>query len=92
MQMLKSVILFAVLGVLGPIGLLVADRMSPHGWWPDWIKYIWPTDYMLGATGAIVDHVWFEIAAVSMALNAALYAVVGAILVAVWRRLFASGT
>ena len=87
--MLRAVVLFAVLGVLVPIGLLVADHMSPHGWWPGWIKYVWPTDFMLGATGAIVDRVWFEIAAVSISINAALYVIVGTSLIALGRKLLA---
>lgn len=92
MRALRTVIFFAALGIAGPIALLVADHMSPHGWWPGWIKYVWPTDYMLGATSAIVDRFWFEVAALSIALNAILYAVAGAILVAVWRRLFSPGS
>lgn len=88
MRTLRISVVFAALGILGPIVLLVADHMSPHGWWPDWIKFVWPTDYMLGATSAIVNSFWFQVAALSIALNAIIYAVVGAILVAVWGRVF----
>ncbi len=79
------------MGIVGPIALLLVDRSSAHGWWPDWIKYVWPTDFMLGATSAIVDRYWFEVAAVSIALNALLYAALGALLVGVVGRLSSSG-
>ena len=92
MRTLRTTIAFAVLGILGPIALLVADHMSPHGWWPEWIAYVWPTDYMLGATSAVVDSFWYEVAALSIVLNAILYAVVGTILVVVWRKLVTLGS
>jgi hypothetical protein len=45
----------ATLGVVIPIILIAIDGFSPHGWWPDWISYVWPTSYMLIATSAIMD-------------------------------------
>jgi hypothetical protein len=92
MRALRTPVAFAILGILVPIVLLVADHMSPHGWWPDWIEYVWLTDYMLGATSAVVDRFWFEIAALSITLNAIIYAIAGAILVAGWRRLLPPGS
>ena len=60
-----------------PIAILGADRASDHGWWPSWIAYVWPTNYMFGATSAIVDGFWYEIAALSIGINALIYVLVG---------------
>jgi ABC-type multidrug transport system permease subunit len=88
MQTPRSFITFAICGVLVPIAMLAVDHISPHGWWPDWVNYVWPTDYMLGATSAIVNRFWFEIAALSIALNAIIYGIAGAIVVSAQRKFF----
>ena len=80
MRALRMPLAFAAFGVLFPLLLLAADHMSAHGWWPNWIGYIWPTSYMFVATGAIVDRFWYEIAALSIGLNVILYGLVGIIL------------
>lgn len=62
------------------MSLLVVSRESGGNWWPDWTAYAWPTSYMLIATSAIVNWFWYEVAAISIALNALLYAIIGALL------------
>jgi chromate transport protein ChrA len=71
----------ATLGVALPILLLTIDRLSPQGWWADWIPFVWPTSLMMIATSAIVNGFWYEVAAIAIGLNAILYALVG---LAIW--------
>jgi hypothetical protein len=82
------VITFGIVGALGPISLLVTDRLSHHGWWPGWISYAWPTSYMFIATSAVIDRFWYEIATLSISLNAILYGIIGLMLASLWRRAF----
>jgi len=87
MRALRVPFTFAAFGVLLPLLLLSADHMSAHGWWPNWIGYIWPTSYMFVATSAIVDRFWYEVAVLSIGLNALLYGLVGLILSSGLRKL-----
>jgi len=87
MRALRMPFTFAAFGVLLPLLLLAADHMSAHGWWPNWIGYIWPTSYMFVATSAIVDRLWYEVAVLSIGLNALLYGLVGLILSSGLRKL-----
>jgi hypothetical protein len=85
MRALRVALAFATIGVLLPLTIMIADHMSAHGWWPNWIIYVWPTSYMFLATEAIVDGFWYETAALSIGLNALLYALVGFTLPSVLR-------
>jgi hypothetical protein len=87
MRALRVPFTFAAFGVLLPLLLLAADHISAHGWWPNWIGYIWPTSYMFVATSAIVDRFWYEVAVLSIGLNALLYGLVGLILSSGLRKL-----
>lgn len=80
MRTFRVSLMFAAFGVLLPLILMIGDRMSAHGWWPNWTIYVWPTSYMFIATEAIVDRFWYEVAVLSIGLNAILYGLVGIIL------------
>jgi len=69
--------IFAAIGVALPVAFLALDRSTPGGWWPSWIAYFWPTDFMTGPASGVVDLFFYEIAAVAIVINAALYALVG---------------
>lgn len=67
----------AAIGVALPLGLLAIDQSTPGGWWPEWIVYLYPTAYMLGAASGIRDYFFYELAAISIAINLVLYAFAG---------------
>ena len=77
----------ALLGAAIPVAVLVSDYFSPGGYWREWIPYVWPTSYMLIATSAIRNAYFLEVAAISAAVNAALYAFLAVMLVALYRRI-----
>jgi hypothetical protein len=81
----------ALLGICIPLVLLYIDATTRGGWWPPWIMYVWPTDFMLGVASGERDRFFVEIAAVATAINAALYAAVGAGLGAVSRLFLVAG-
>jgi hypothetical protein len=68
---------FGVFGFLFPVFMLVTDRLSPHGWWPGWVRYVWPTSYMLMANEALVNARTYTVTGISLLSNALLYALVG---------------
>lgn len=76
----------AIIGIFGSVGtllppiLMTVDQMSPHGWWPRWIYYVWPTSYMLIANEAIMNTRAWTAVAVSAILNALIYVLVGLVL------------
>ena len=82
-----ATITFAALGLIVPASLLIVNGSRGGVWWPDWIAYVWPTSYMFIATSGIVNWYWYEIAAISIGLNALLYALVGALLAVAGRKL-----
>jgi hypothetical protein len=49
------------------------DESAPpfHSW------FIWPTSFMLFATHGIVNTLWYEVVAISVGINVAIYAAVG---------------
>lgn len=53
------------------------DQMSPHGWWPRWAFYVWPTSYMLIANEGIMNTRGWTVTVVSAILNALIYILVG---------------
>ncbi len=75
-----AAIIFAALGVAVPVSLLIVSWERGGTWWPDWTGYVWPASHMFIATSAIVNLFWYEVAAISIALNALLYAIVGVLL------------
>ena len=75
---IKSIMaLCGFVGVLLPAVVLIVDRLAPHGWWPRWVFYVWPTSYMLGANSAFTPTVANVITAVSVGINALIYALYG---------------
>lgn len=86
----RTAIAFGSVGILLPIAILVVDRWTPGGYWESWILCVWPTSYMIIATSAIVNWFWYEVAVVSIGLNALIYALVGGLVAFGWNRLFAT--
>jgi len=86
MRTFRVTFLFATIGTLLPLAILIVDRKSHQGWCPEWVAYVWPTSYMFIATSGIVDRFWYEIALLSVSLNALLYGLAGAGLAFVFRK------
>jgi ABC-type glycerol-3-phosphate transport system permease component len=76
-------VVFGIVGVLLPAIVLIIDRLSPHGWWPRWVFYVWPTSYMLLANEALVNTRTGTVTLVSVVLNSLIYALVGFVLYAI---------
>jgi hypothetical protein len=75
---MKAIVaIFASVGILLPTLLMMVDQMSPHGWWPRWAFYVWPTSYMLIANEGIMNARGWTVTVVSAILNALSYALVG---------------
>jgi len=72
------------------VAIVVADRLSPDGWWHHWILYVFPASFIVGAASGIVDGFYYELIALSIAANVLLYAVAGLLIGIAWRSL--SGT
>ena len=72
-------VICAVIGLVLPVVFIAVDAATPGGWWPPWIMYFWPADFMLGVASGNRDWYFFEIAGVAISINVVLYAVVGAI-------------
>lgn len=64
----------AALGVVIPVAIMLINSYIDLMWWPQWILFVWPTSFMLIATSAIINAFFFKIAAISVAVNALLYA------------------
>jgi len=77
---MKAIALFGFIGVLLPAGVMSVDRWSPHGWFPGWVFYIWPTAYMLIPNSAVMNAQAYAIIIISVILNALIYALVGSVL------------
>ena len=80
-RLLHITLAAAALGVAIPVAIMLTNYYVDLMWWPHWIRIVWPTSFMLIATSAIVDAFFFKVAAISVGLNALLYAVVAALLV-----------
>jgi len=86
---------FAAAGFAIPIAILSIDRLSAHGFWRHWVLYVFPSSYMLGAASGIIDSVYYEMAAIAILVNVALYSIAGfmlavALRLIVWLRRLAS--
>jgi hypothetical protein len=68
---------FAGIGFLVPVTLLIIYYSTATGWWPSSSWFVWPTAFLLVTTHGIVNRFWWEIVAVSIATNVAIYAGVG---------------
>lgn len=66
-----------IIGLLIPPSVMLADYLSAYGWWPVWVKWLWPSSYMLIATAGESDFDGLVIIAVSILANAVLYSVLG---------------
>lgn len=83
--------LFGLVGVLLPVVVMSIDRLSPHGWWPRWVFYVWPTSYMLIANEVVAKNSHAStVTVISVILNSFIYALIGFILWSatrtIWRR------
>jgi hypothetical protein len=76
----------ALLGIGIPAAVLFIDHLSPHGWWPRWISFVWPSNYMLMAADGRPGFL-FEAIAISTTVNAVLYALLAILLASIYRRL-----
>ena len=70
----------AILGITLPLLVMLSDSLSAQGWWPSWIFAVWPSSFMLIATAGTKDLAAYAILAISVAINAIFYGVVGAAL------------
>ena len=77
---MKAIAIFWFFGILLPAAVMTADRMSPHGWFPGWVFYIWPTAYMLIPNSAIMNANAYTIIVFLAVLNSLIYALVGFVL------------
>jgi hypothetical protein len=77
---MKAIALFWFCGSLFPAVVMTVDRLSPHGWFPTWVFYIWPTAYMLIPNSAIMNAQAYTIIVISAILNSLIYALVGFVL------------
>jgi hypothetical protein len=71
------ILLFAAIGLLIPVAILLAKMLGPHGFSPDWILYIWPSYFILGGLAGEFGVVVGTYVVVSIFLNIVLYAYVG---------------
>jgi len=71
---LKVIAAFGSLGGVLPVIVISIDRLSPHGWFPWWLVFVWPTSYM------ILNWDAYGLMAVSTAINALIYILVGLML------------
>lgn len=72
-------LVFAVIGLLVPLSILVAKSVISTGFSPSWIHYLWPSYFILGGLAGEVDAVTVLYVAVSILLNVVLYAYVGTV-------------
>jgi hypothetical protein len=75
----KFALVFAVIGLVVPLGILLAKTFSSTGFSPVWILYVWPTYFILGGLAGEIDAVTVVYLIVSVLVNAMLYAYVGTI-------------
>jgi len=75
-----TTLVFAAIGLLGPISILVAKSAISGGFDPVWIYYAWPSYFLLGGLAGDVDALVIAYVIVSILLNVALYGYVGSIL------------
>lgn len=78
--MRRLVVVFAVIGIAVPLTVLGLDWISDRGYWPVWITWVWPSSLMLIATAGRLEAGGVLIIAVSIAINAVLYAGLAGIL------------
>lgn len=71
---------FAAIGLAVPILVIVAKALSPAGFSPIWIYYVWPSYFILGGMAGRIDLVTVAYLAGSILLNVLLYAYVGYVL------------
>ncbi len=73
-----------LIGLAVPILILTIDALSPRGWWPDWVWWVWPSAYMLIATAGKLMTSDYVIIGISIAVNVAIYSCVGLVLARFW--------
>jgi hypothetical protein len=68
------------LGLVIPVAIALIHYDVDLMWWPPWINFVWPTNFLLVVTHDIFDGFFFAVAAISVAINALLYALVAVLL------------
>ena len=71
---------FAIIGLAIPIAILLAKALSPTGFSPGWIFYVWPSYFILGGMSGEIDSVTVMYLIVAVLINVALYAYIGNLL------------
>lgn len=82
----KAAIIFGAIGLGVPITILLVKTLSPSGFSPAWIVYIWPSFFLLGGLSGKVDGITIAYLVVSVLINVAVYAYVGIIIGRIWHR------
>lgn len=75
----RFILVFAVIGLLVPLAILLAKALSSTGFGPIWIVYVWPSYFVLGGMAGEIDALTMADLIVSISLNVALYAYLGSI-------------
>lgn len=78
----------AMVGVAISLLVMLIDKLSVQGWWPSWIFTIWPSSYMLIVTAGTKDFSAHVIVAIAIVINGALYGAGGALLFALFKRVY----
>ena len=78
-RVMKFTLAFAVIGLMVPLGILLAKTLSSGGFSPAWIFYVWPSYFILAGMAGTIDAVTITYLAVSVLLNVAIYAYLGSI-------------
>lgn len=82
----RALVVGAVIGIGIPIAIMTADSLSPKGWWPDWILWVWPSSYMLMATAGKKELWDYFVIGLSIVINGALYAYIASLIYRLARR------
>jgi hypothetical protein len=81
----RFTLVFAVIGLVVPLAILLAKALSSTGFSPMWIFYVWPSYFILGGMAGGIDALTIAYLIVSILLNVALYAYVGSIVARLFR-------
>lgn len=81
----RFTLVFAVIGLVVPLAILLAKALSSTGFSPMWIFYVWPSYFILGGMAGEIDALSIAYLIVSILLNVALYAYVGSIVARLFR-------
>ena len=78
-------LVFAVIGLVVPLAILLAKALSAMGFSPIWIFYVWPSYFILGGMAGEIDAVTILYLVVSILINVVLYAYIGSVVARLFR-------